>query len=111
MSIVLDTDGSDFREDGWRGGQLALGTDVVLRLGSGLPRCVMIDQPQADVTAGPPLLRTLGRAHGLLFGVQADVVRTGLTSIGDTARLTLRPWPEVRLRLLVAPVALAGGLS
>jgi len=89
-NIVLATEGSDFLEDGWTGGELALGPDVVLRLGPGMPRCVMVDQPQADVPAGPPMLRTLGSIHDVLLGLQAHVVRTGTISLGDTARLTLR---------------------
>lgn len=89
-NIVLDTEGSGFLEDAWLGGELALGPDVVLRLGPGMPRCVMVDQPQADVPAGPPMLRTLGRVHGVLLGLQAHVLQTGAISLGDTARLTLR---------------------
>lgn len=88
-NIVLATQGGDFLEDAWTG-ELAIGPDVVLRVGPGMPRCVMVDQPQADVAAGPPMLRTLGRANGALLGLQASVIRTGVISLGDTARLMLR---------------------
>lgn len=86
-NIVVDTQGTGFPEDGWSDGELALGPDVVLRLGPGMPRCVMVDQPQAGTWSGPPMLRTLGRVHDVLLGLQAEVIRTGAISVGDTARL------------------------
>lgn len=89
-NIVLQTEGIGFVEDTWTGGELALGPEVVLQLGPGMPRCVMVDQPQADVAAGPPALKALGRAHEILLGLQAQVIRPGTVSIGDTARLTHR---------------------
>lgn len=89
-NVVLETDVVGFPEDDWTGGLLSLGPDVVLRLGPGIPRCVMVDQPQAGVPAGAPVLRALGRARGVLLGLQAEVVRPGTLSIGDAARLSLR---------------------
>lgn len=89
-NIVLNTAGTGFVEDAWTDGELTLGSEVVLRLGASMPRCVMIDQPQADVPAGPPALRALGRTHDVLLGLQAHVIHTGTISIGDPARLTLR---------------------
>jgi len=89
-SIVLNTEGVGFVEDEWTNGELALDSEVVLRLGPGMPRCVMVDQPQADVPAGPPALRALGHTHDMRLGLQAHVLRSGTISIGDTARLTLR---------------------
>jgi len=89
-NIVLNTEGFGFVEDAWTDGELTLGSEVVLRLGPGMPRCVMVDQPQAHVPAGPPALRVLGRTHDVLLGLQAHIIRTGTISIGDTARLTLR---------------------
>ncbi|MDN5855555.1 MAG: hypothetical protein L0I76_27230 [Pseudonocardia sp.] len=51
----------------------------------------MVDQAQADVPAGPlSALKVLGRTHDMVLGLQADVIRTGTISIGDTARLTFR---------------------
>lgn len=89
-NIVLDTEGAGFPEDVWSGAELAVGPDVVLRLGPGMPRCVMVDRPQAEVTAGPPILQALGRGHHLLLGLQAEVLRSGSVSLGDQARLTFR---------------------
>ena len=89
-NVVLDTAGTGFVEDAWIDADLALGPDVVLRLGPGMPRCVMVDQPQADVPTHPPMLRNLGEAHDVLLGLQAHAIRTGTVWIGDQARLTRR---------------------
>jgi uncharacterized protein YcbX len=78
-NIVLETEGAGFVEDAWAGAELAVGPEVVLRLGAGMTRCVMIDHPRGDV----PVLRTLGQAHNLLLGLKADVVRPGMIGVGD----------------------------
>ncbi len=88
-NVVIDTEGTGFLEDAWVDAELAVGPEVVLRLGPGMPRCVMVDQPQADVPVGPPVLLALGRAHDVLLGLQAHVIRTGTITLGDEARLTL----------------------
>lgn len=88
-NIVLDTEGEGFVEDEWVGAHLAIGSDVVLRLGVGMPRCRMVDLPQAGVTADTPMLKALGRHHDVALGLQADVVRAGTISLGDPARLVL----------------------
>lgn len=62
----------------------------MLRLGPGMTRCVMVDQPQYGVPLGPPLLTTLGRAGHLELGLQADVLRPGTIRVGDPARLAGR---------------------
>lgn len=100
-NVVLETDGVGFVEDGWTGGLLSLGPEVVLRLGLGTPRCVMVDQPQVGVPDGPPVLRALGRTHGVRLGLQTEVVRPGTVSTGDAARLSVterRARPPERLR-------------
>lgn len=89
-NIVLDTAGAEFIEDDWVGEHLALGPEVVLRLGPGMTRCLMIDQPQAGVEHGPQMLRALGDVHHLNVGLQATVVRTGAVAIGDQATLLSR---------------------
>ena len=88
-NIVLETAGTGFLEDAWSGALLHLGGEVVLRLGAGMPRCVMVDLPQAGVQDGPPVLRALGRRHDTLLGVQADVVRGGTVAVGHVARLVI----------------------
>lgn len=86
-NIVLDTEGEGFVEDDWIGADLAIGPRVVLRLGVGMPRCRMVDLPQAGVAADAPMLQALGRHHDVALGLQADVMRTGTISVGDQARL------------------------
>ena len=86
-NLVLETDGDGFLEDGWEGFELALGPDVVLRVGPGMPRCAMIDQDHRDVGPAAPLLRTLGREHDLLLGAKAEVVTGGTLRLGDEVHL------------------------
>ena len=86
-NLVLQTDGDGFLEDGWEGLELALGPDVVLRVGPGMPRCVMVDQDHRDVGPAAPLLRTLGREHDLLLGAKAEVVTGGTLRLGDEVHL------------------------
>lgn len=91
-NIVIDTGPDrDFAEDAWVGAELALGPDVLLRLGPGMPRCVMIDQPQAGVDAASKALKVLGAHHRAELGLQAHVLRTGMLRVGDT--VTLHPAP------------------
>ncbi len=85
-NIVLETEGEGFVEDAWEGADLLVG-EVVLRLGPGMPRCVMVDQPQVGVRADVPVLTALGRAHDVLLGLQTQVVRPGVIAVGDEARL------------------------
>ena len=86
-NILLSTDGAGFVEDAWIGSELAIGAEVVLRLGPGMPRCVMVDAAQADVPAGIRVLKLLGDHHDLVLGLQAHVVRPGTITVGDVARL------------------------
>jgi uncharacterized protein YcbX len=88
-NIVLETEGEGFVEDAWEGADLLIG-EVVLRLGPGMPRCVMVDQPQVGVGAAVPVLTALGRAHDVLLGLQTEVVRPGVIAVGDEARLVAR---------------------
>jgi len=86
-NIILHTEGIGFVEDDWVGRDLALGNEVVLRLGPGMPRCVMVDQPQAGIQAGVPILKAIGSAHDVLLGLQATVLRAGRIHLGAAARL------------------------
>lgn len=78
-NLVVDT-GSDapaFVEDGWTGGQLVVGSEVVLDVGPAMPRCAMVDQAQAGVVVDARVLRPLGMHHDTALGVQAGVRRPG----------------------------------
>ena len=87
-NIVIDTGTLPaFAEDGWSGAELVLGSDLVLALGPGMPRCVMIDQPQAGIAAGNKVLKHLGTRHGAEFGLQASVRQAGVLRVGDPVTL------------------------
>jgi uncharacterized protein len=86
-NVVLDVPGEGFPEDAWVGRELALGDDVVLRLGPGMPRCVMVGLPQGDLRKDKNILRTLAQERDLSFGLQASVVQGGLVRVGDPAYL------------------------
>jgi len=82
-NIVIDTGAEPaFAEDEWTGAELAIG-DVVLRLGPGMPRCVMVDQAQAGVPAEPKTLKSLGAGHRQELGLQAQASRIGTLRVGD----------------------------
>ncbi|MCQ1985786.1 MOSC domain-containing protein [Arthrobacter sp. zg-Y844] len=87
-NIVIDTGSRPaFCEDGWVGAELVLGGEVILRLGEGMPRCVMIDQAQAGVPAERKALKLLGAHHSAEFGLQAYAVQTGKLRVGDVVTL------------------------
>jgi uncharacterized protein len=88
-NLVIATDGVGFVEDDWSGHELALGEEVVLRLGRGMPRCVMVDMPQPadDLPEAPGLLKLLGQEHEIELGLQASVVQPGRVRLGDRAVL------------------------
>lgn len=86
-NIVLDVEGNGFLEDDWTGRELRLGDDVVLALGPGMPRCVMVGLPQGELTKDKDILRTLAQERDLAFGLQASVVHGGTVRRGDAAHL------------------------
>lgn len=90
-NLELDVEGIGFPEDHWAGCHLTIGDEVELCLGPAMPRCVMVGnaQPHAGLNYDPRLLKTIGQHHGVTFGQQATVVRTGTARCGDTATLIL----------------------
>ena len=86
-NVVLDVDGDGFVEDAWKGRRLRLGESLVIALGPGMQRCVMVDAEQPGLAHGGGLLRTLGRMHGTELGLQANVVETGEVAVGDAVVL------------------------
>ncbi|MGN6251006.1 MAG: MOSC domain-containing protein [Marmoricola sp.] len=87
-NLVVDVPGTGFAEDDWVGRELHVG-EVVLSIGPGMPRCVMVDlgHDAAGLAEAPGLLRLLGRAHDVDLGVQATVLRSGVLRVGDEVRL------------------------
>ncbi|WP_434994730.1 MOSC domain-containing protein [Arthrobacter sp. Ld5] len=87
-NIVLDTGSAPlFLDRNWAGVELAIGDDVVVTVDAGMPRCTMIDQPQAGTAAGPRALKALSVHNGVEFGVQARADRSGVVSVGDLVTL------------------------
>lgn len=86
-NVVLDVDAEGFPEEDWTGRELRLGDDVVLALGPGMPRCVMVGLPQRELEKDKEILRTLARERDLVLGLQASVVRGGTVRRGDPAHL------------------------
>ncbi|HEX8094865.1 MOSC domain-containing protein [Jatrophihabitans sp.] len=87
-NLVLDVPGTGFVEDGWTGRELRLGSEVVIRLGAGMSRCVMVDMAQGPLDRDGRILKVLGQEHRLLLGLKAEVVRTGTVRQGDLAVLS-----------------------
>ena len=87
-NIIVDTGVEPkFLEDDWTGAELAVGSDVVLHVGPGMPRCVMVDQAQAGVTADPKILKSLGAQHETELGLQARAGCIGTLRVGDVVIL------------------------
>ena len=86
-NIVLDVQADDFAEDAWKGRALHVGNDVVLHLGEGMPRCVMVGLPQPRLGRDAQILKELARTHQVQFGLQAHVAHGGTVRRGDLASL------------------------
>ena len=86
-NVVLDVDVDGFPEEDWTGRELRLGDEVVLAIGPGMPRCVMVGLPQGELAKDKRILRTLASERDLDFGLQASVVRGGRVRVGDAAEL------------------------
>jgi hypothetical protein len=86
-NLVLEVPGTGFVEDGWVGRELRLGSEVVVRLGDGMRRCVMVDLAQGPLGPDGRILKLLGQERQLLLGLKAQVVRTGTVRHGDPAFL------------------------
>lgn len=87
-NIIVDTGAEPrFVEDDWSGALLAVGPQVVLRLGPAMVRCVMIDQPQAGLSAQPKALKALNTERDMMLGLQAHAVHGGAITLADSVRL------------------------
>ncbi len=90
-TLTIDTgDTSAHIEDAWLGHELEIGA-ARLRVTGGIPRCAVIDLDPDTGASGTSLLKTLARyrlrAGEIEFGVYADVIRPGIVSRGDRARV------------------------
>lgn len=82
-NIVVDAPGEGPVEQRWIGKTLRIGDSVMLRVIESTERCVMTTFAQSDLPADPGLLKRIGRAADLQFGVYAEVVHPGTIACGD----------------------------
>ena len=92
-NLLLDIDGSGFVEDDWLGRSMRIGSEVVVRLGVGMPRCVMVDmaQPHEGLPDDGRLLKAVAAAHDLDFGLMVSVEQPGTIRLGDSVTLLQQP--------------------
>lgn len=87
-NLLVDTPDVDgFAEDGWIGREVLVGPDVVLRVVSPMPRCVMVTAATRDLDRDADLLETITRVNDGALGVLAEVVHQGIVRAGDAVEL------------------------
>lgn len=86
-NLVVDAPGSTFVEQQWIGRRLAVGDDVVVHLTGGMPRCVMTNAAQQELSHDGRVLKALGEHADLLLGFTVEVVRPGTVRRGDRVEL------------------------
>lgn len=85
-NVVLDGDAEPGCEDGYVGGQVAIGT-AVLDVVEAIDRCVMVTRPQPDgIARDLDVLTTIVRQRGNELGVGALVRTPGDARVGDVVR-------------------------
>lgn len=86
-NILVETKASGFPEDAWQGQDLAVGTEVRLRIVGRTERCVMVGLAQDELPADPRILKAVVRANAARLGVYAEVLTPGAIRIGDHIRI------------------------
>lgn len=86
-NIVVQSDGEDFLENTWVDHHLAIGDEVLLKITSDCPRCVMTTLSQGDLPNDIGILRTAAQHNQAHVGVYAEVVHGGTIHHGDLLRL------------------------
>lgn len=92
-NLVIDGDDTGaFVEDVLIGSELAIGSELVLRIDLQTPRCIVPSLPAGELPGNLDLLRALARHHRVelqalgafaCFGVYASVMREGVVRCGD----------------------------
>lgn len=92
-NIYLDTGtaGGGFVEDGWLGGELAVGDANGVRIVGMRPalRCAMTIHAQDNLRSDPAILRTAARHHAAYVGLFASVGAPGRIRLGDPVWLVM----------------------
>jgi uncharacterized protein len=86
-NILIETAASGFPEDAWQGHDIAIGTDIRLRVVERTERCVMVGLAQDELPNDARILRAVARVNAACLGVFAEVVTPGVIGIGDPIRL------------------------
>jgi uncharacterized protein YcbX len=97
-NLVIATEAEGFVENGWTGGELRVGDDVVLQVMVASPRCAVPTLAHGPLDRDPDALRTVARHNRVeplpgmgeqpCAGVYARVLRPGRIRKGDRVRLT-----------------------
>jgi MOSC domain-containing protein YiiM len=74
-------------EDAWVGRTASVGDRAVLEFTHRTERCVMVNNAQSELAQSKQVLRTVGAANDLSFGIYAKVIQTGTVQLGDELRL------------------------
>lgn len=86
-NILVETGASGFPEDTWQGHDIAVGSDVRLRVVGRAQRCVMVSMSQDGLPADPRILRQVVHMNAACLGVYAEVLTPGAIRVGDYIRL------------------------
>lgn len=80
-NVVLTS--AEVLEDTWIGQIVKIGDTLLVKFDYPTERCVMITQPQAELSSSPWLLRILAKDGKPYVGVYAHVIRPGTINVGD----------------------------
>ncbi|MEU5880153.1 MOSC N-terminal beta barrel domain-containing protein [Spirillospora sp. NPDC047279] len=96
-NLIIETAGPAYGENGWKGRELAIGDEVVLRGLFPTPRCAVPTLEHGDLPRDPDALRVPARDNRMepleglgpsaCAGAYAEVVRPGRVRQGDTVSL------------------------
>jgi uncharacterized protein YcbX len=87
-NVLVEQPGDGLVEHTWVGADVALGSEVMLRVRGTMPRCLTVDAAQEDLATDGRLLRTITDLSDGLLGVVADVLHGGVVAVG--ARVEVR---------------------
>jgi uncharacterized protein len=86
-NILVETEASGFPEDAWQGRDIAIGSEVRLRVIVRTERCVMVTLAQDELPYDPRILRAVTHVNDVCLGEYAEVLAPGAIHVGDLVRL------------------------